>query len=256
MRLPSPYDLWLAARTVGLAAVALSVGVMVEWITDDRGIASPGTGGRSIGLLPLVPIASAVAVVIALVPSSTSGELRALGALGASPWRARLPAIGAGSILALAAALAIIAGAMDVRPLFPGATRASDVRIEQTAAGPTFVSDRRRVRVGVDEVLTRTSNEPAPSDAPLLPAHARGALALAVAVSGVALAAWVSSPLGRRPLRALLVGTVYGIAQITAFQAAGAHVVPALLTVAPPLMLLAVAWIEHRTVGRLGRAPR
>lgn len=256
-RLPSlsPYDVRLAARTVALAAVALTVGVLVEWITDERGVASPGTGGRSIGLLPLVPIAGAVAVVVALVPAAASGELRALSALGASPWRARLPAIAAASLLALASAGAIAAGGMDVRPLFPVASRASDVRVEQTADGPTFVSDRRRVRVDVDGVLVRTSDEPAPTDAPSLPRYARGAVALAVAAAGIALAAWVSGPLRRRPLRALLVGTGYAIAQIAAFQAAGAHALPALVTAAPPLALLVVAWVEHRAMRALGRAP-
>lgn len=248
----APYDLRLAARTLALAVVALAVVALVEWITDERGVATPGTGGRSIGLLPLVPIAGAIAVVVALAPAQSSGELRALAALGASPLRARLSPIVAATLLAIASALAVAGGCMDVAPLFPPSTTATDYRVEKRGdGGVAFVSERRRVRVE-DDVIAREREPKVTGDASSgLPPHAVAAAALTIALAGCGLAAWVGSPFRRRPLRTLVVGALYGAAQVAAFQSAGARAIPALAIVAPSILLLAVAAFEHRASARL-----
>jgi hypothetical protein len=232
--------------------VALTVVVLVEWITDERGVASPGTGGRSIGVLPVVPLACAVAVLVALAPAATSGELRALASLGAPPWRARLAPIVTASALAVVSAIAIGAGAMDVRPLFPRSAPASDVRATTNEDGSTtFASERRHVHVGPDEVLVRDAFVPSDATSSDLPNHARAATALAVALAGIALATWVSSPMRKRPIRTLLIGVCYAVGLIASFQVAGARAAPALLVLlVPSLALLGIALVEWRGSGR------
>jgi len=247
---PAPYDWRLAARTLAVALVALAVVVLVEWITDERGVASPGTGGRSIGVLPVVPLAAGIAVLVALAPAASSGELRALAALGAPPWRGRAAPVVTASLLACLAALGIALGAMDVGTLFPRSAPASSVRIETKDGSTLFVSSQRHVHVGPDGVLVRDSEEPPQNPSADLPAHARAAAAFAVAFSGIALAAWVSSPSRRRPVRTLLVGACYAVALVAAFQAAGARAASAAWVVAPSLALLAVAMAEWRALER------
>jgi hypothetical protein len=252
---PAPYDLRLAARTLALSGVALSVVGLIEWITDERGVATPGTGGRSIGLLPLVPVAAAIAVVVALAPAQSSGELRALSALGAPPLRARAAPIVTAALLACLAGLFVASGAMDVSPLFPPPTVASDYHVEHTAEGEVvFVSARRHTKIDSHDVLGRADDAPLEAPpSPSLPRHAVAAAALAIAAAGTALALWVGSPLRSRPLRTLIVGALYGAAQVAAFQSAGARAIPALAIVVPPLFLLAVAVFEHRAA-RLSRS--
>jgi hypothetical protein len=232
--------------------VALLVVVLVEWITDERGVASPGTGGRSIGVLPLVPLAGAIAVLVALAPAATSGELRAIASLGAPPWRGRLAPIVTASALAILSAIAIGAGAMDVRPLFPRSAPASDVRMLQSDDGSTsFASERRHVHVGADDVLVRDAIVPPDATSSDLPSHARAATALAVALAGIALATWIASPMRKRPIRTLLVGVTYAVGLIASFQVAGARAAPALLVLmVPSLALMGIALVEWRNSGR------
>jgi hypothetical protein len=190
MRRPAPYDLRLAARTLALAGVALSVVALVEWITDERGVASPGTGGSSIGLLPLVPIAGAIAVLVTLAPASASGELRALAALGVSPLRVRLAPIVAASLLAIVAGGALLALRIDVAPLFPTASVASDWRVETGDGGTWFTSERRHAAVGPDDRIVRSSEELPAGPTESLPRNARVAAAIAIAPADWKAATW------------------------------------------------------------------
>ena len=248
---PSPWDLRLAARTAALSSVALLVVVLVEWITDERGVASPGTGGRSIGVLPLVPLAGAIAVLVALAPARSSGELRALASLGAPPWRGKIAPIVTASVMAVVSAIAIGAGGMDVRPLFPRSAPASDVRAATNADGSTtFSSERRHVHVGPDDVLVRDAVVSPDASSSDLPNHARAATALAVALAGIALATWVASPKRSKPIRTLLVGVTYAVGLVASFQVAGARAAPALLVLmVPSLALFGIAMVEWRGSG-------
>ena len=250
---PAPYDLKLAARTLALSVVALSIVGLIEWITDERGIATPGTGGRSIGLLPLVPVAGAIAVLVALAPAQASGELRALSALGAAPLRTRAAPIVTAALLACLAGGLVAAGAMDVAPLFPPPSIASDYKMARDERGDAvFVSARRHTVVDANDVLARADDAPIDASTPPLPRHAVAAAALAIAFAGAAMALWVGSPLRNRPLRTLLVGAIYGALQVAAFQSAGARAIPALSIVVPSLLLAIVAFFEHRAT-RLSR---
>lgn len=249
----SPFDLRLAMRTLTLSAIAAVIVAIVERISDERGVAAAGTGGRSIGVLPLMPVACAVAVVIALAPMTASGELRALAALGCSPWRARAGATATAIVLTLLAAGSFAAGAADVAALFPPPIVAGDFRAEP---GPTFVSDRRRVRVrftDAGDLLERTG--PAPWLAPPPPRARKQVLGAtaAIAFAGIALALWAASPARRGAIRMLLTLTAWGVSEVIAFQAAGAGALHPLFTAAPSIALLVLILIEDRLAQRLAR---
>jgi len=243
----APWDLRLAARTVALATVALGIVGLVEWITDERGVASPGSsGGRSIGLVPLVPLAGAVAVAIALAPARTSGEQRALAALGASPFRVRAPATFAAIALAAIAALFVISGRIDVSPLFPSSAPASDWHVEPGSNPPSFVSTRRHAQVDADDVLSHTEERQGERARSIDTSKRTSAAAIAIFGAGAALALWMSSPMRRKPLRTVVMGAVYGAAQVATFQSVGAGALPAIVTAIPPIALLLVAFLELR----------
>ncbi len=252
---PSPWDLRLFARTVALAGIGVLIVGIVEAMTDERGLSTAGTGGRSIGVLPLIPVAAAAAVLVALAPSSTAGELRALAALGCSPWRARLATLAAAFALSLVAAVGI-AGGRDVSALFPPPIPAGDVRVEMTPEGPTFLSARRRLRVistAQGDVLERTG--PPPTLDALAPADRRQALgaASAIAFAGIALAVWAASPHRRGAIRTLLTLTAWGVSEVLVFQAAGARSVSPFVTGFPSLALLLLVFLEDRRHQRLAR---
>jgi hypothetical protein len=265
MRL-APWDVRLAARTLALAVVTLVAIALIEWFTSERGAAT-GTTGAAIGPLPLAPVAAAVAVSIALVPARSSGELRALAAMGASPLRARLAALLVAAALGLVAAYAVGTGRVDATPLYPSARPPSDWRVDAGAgasassassvgagdparSGAEFVSARRRARLAGD----RFDRDPTLPELPRpegLPAHGRGAAALAIALAAVALATFASSPLRRRPLRSILGFALYGASQVAAFQIVGARMLPAAAVVIPPAALLLLAMLELHGERRL-----
>lgn len=255
----TPWDLRLFARTVALTGVGLVIVAIVEAITDERGLATAGTGGRSLGVLPLLPVAAAAAVLVTLAPAANAGELRALGALGCSPWRARLGPLVAAFALSLLSAVGIASG-RDVSAMFPPPIPAGDVRVEMTADGPTFVSPRRRIRVvstppnGMGgDVLERTG--PPPGSDAVAASDRRQALgaASAIALAGLALAVWAAAPHRRGAIGTLLTLTAWSVSEVLVFQAAGARTVSPFVTGAPSLALLGLVLVEDRLRRRLAR---
>lgn len=248
----SPFDLRLATRTLTLSAIAALVVALVERITDERGVAAAGTGGRSIGVLPLMPVACAVAVLIALAPMRTSGELRALAALGCSPWRARLAAIATAAIITIGSAASFAAGGSDAAALFPPPVPASDLRVDQGS----FVSDRRHLKVSFTEegeVLERTGSPPASNAAATRDRRQVLAGASAIALAGIALSLWAASPSRKGAIRMLLTLTAWGASEVLVFQAAGARAIHPLFTALPSLALSLLVVIEDRASQKLAR---
>jgi hypothetical protein len=248
----SPFDVRLATRTLTLSAIAALVVALVERITDERGVAAAGTGGRSIGVLPLMPVACAVAVLIALAPMTASGELRALASLGCSPWRARLPAIATASIITVVSAVSFAAGGADVAALFPPPVPAGDFRVENSS----FVSDRRHIRISfpADGELLERVGPPPPSTASM-PRDRKQVLggASAIALAGIALSLWAASPSRRGAIRMLLTLTAWGASEVLVFQAAGARAVHPLLTALPSVALALLVIVEDRASQKLAR---
>jgi hypothetical protein len=252
---PTAWDLRLAARTFAIATLVSLVIVIVEAITDERGVTPSGTGGRAIGLLPLLPIAGGVAVVIAVAPSVASGEFRALAALGFGPWRARFAAIATAITIAFAAAIGIGAGATDPSALFPPAIAANDYRVEETEEGWAFTSARRGLRVrevGSVDLLEATGAIPE------VPARTGGrarvfGAALAVALAGVALALFAGTPVRRSVATTLVLLALWGSAEVLAFQAAGGFALSPLATGLPSLAMIAWVAIENHRARQLVR---
>lgn len=254
MRL-APWDVRLAARTLALALVTLAAIALIEWFTSERGAAA-GTTGAAIGPLPLAPVAAAVAVSIALVPARSSGELRALAAMGASPLRARLAALVVAAALGLVGAIAIGTGRVDATPLYPSPRPPSDWRVvgggggSEARAQAEFVSARRRARLAGDR-FDRDPSLPELAKPEGLPPHGRAAAAIAIGLAAVALATFAASPLRRRPLRSILAFAIYGATQVAAFQIVGARALPAAVVAIPPAALLLLAMIELHGERRL-----
>ncbi len=248
MRL-APWDVRLAARTAAIAAVSLAVIALVEGFTSERGGAA-ATTGAAIGPWPLAPLAAAISVALALVPARSSGELRALAALGAGPVRARLAAIAVGGALGLIGAIGLATGRIDATPLYPAPRARSDWRAIEGASGVEFVSASRRARFA-SERLERdgASRELTPPEP--LPPHGRAAAALAVALAAIALSTYAASPRRRRPLRTIVGFALYGATQVAAFQLAGARALPAVAVAAPPAALWIVAAWELSALRRL-----
>ncbi|MBI2394011.1 MAG: hypothetical protein HYV09_30855 [Deltaproteobacteria bacterium] len=251
----SPWDVRLAGRTAALSLVAAVVVFLVEAITDERGVAAAGTGGRSIGVLPLMPVACAAAVLLSLAPLASSGELRAMAALGCSPWRARAPSIAVAVVLTVIAAVGLTRRPSDVSALFPPPVPAGDVRVEEHPTdGVVFVSARRKIRVrptNEGELLERTGPPPIPDEGAMPDRKQVLGASLAIALAGVALSLWAAAPWRRGVIRTLLTLTAWGVSEVLAFQAAGARTVPAWTTALPSCALLIVVLVQDRMARRL-----
>ncbi|MGZ3419116.1 MAG: hypothetical protein ACXWUG_20325 [Polyangiales bacterium] len=243
------WDLRLAARTVALSAVAVFALVLIESITNERGVGTPGTSG-SIGLLPLVPIAAAIAATIAVAPAETSGELRALLALGCSPWRARAGALAVSMSFACGAGAILGIGTSDIAALFPAPIAASDYRVELSSEGPAFVSPRRGTLLRADDVFERAAP---PTKPPPPPSRTRAAGGLAIAAAGIALTLFGVAPVKRRAPSTLLVIALWATCEVAAFQLAGAGAITPFVTVLPSIALAAVAFFVARRASTLLR---
>jgi hypothetical protein len=245
----SAWDLRLAARTVALSAVAILALGVVESITNERGVGAATTSG-SIGLLPLVPIAAAIAATIAVAPAETAGELRALLALGCSPWRARGGALAVSLLFACGAGAIVGAGRGDVSALFPTPMAASDYRVEKTDDGAAFVSPRRGTIFRSDDVFERAAP---PAKPPEPPRRTRAAGALAIALAGIALTLFGLAPVKRRAPSTLLAIALWATAEVASFQLAGAGTLTPFVTLLPSLALVGVALFVARRAGTLLR---
>lgn len=248
----SAWDLRLAARTVALSAVAILALGVVESITNERGVGTATSG--SIGLLPLVPIAAAIAATIAIAPAETSGELRALLALGCSPWRVRGGALAVSLLFACGAGAIVGAGRGDVSALFPTPMAASDYRVESSDEGAAFVSPRRGTilrSVSPEEDVFERAAPPAKPPEP--PRRTRAAGALAIALAGIALTLFGLAPVKRRAPSTLLAIALWATAEVATFQLAGAGALTPFVTLLPSLALVGVALFVARRAGVLLR---
>lgn len=153
---------WLLGRRALLLFALLSVlavGVMVG--TDEIG---SSTGMRLARLAALGPLLIVLSQRIALQQSESRGELRALAALGASPFRQARGVLVVGFVLAAGTTLLLLLPATDVSSLFPavavpeswvpGAASLSDA-----TSGVTVLADGA-VRFAEPSALTRSGSAP------------------------------------------------------------------------------------------------
>jgi len=188
-------------RTFLRALVATLIGIVVVWLVtaaSDEGQLTVGVrAGRT---LPLAPLCSAIGAALALGTARVRDETRALEALGRSPGQtARSAALGA-ALPSLLIGIAIgLTSIIDVSGFYPRAPR-SDTFVYE---GGAFTSPTLGVRVADDGEPRAIEGRAASADDGL-PAHARGAAAVATAIAGLAL----SLVAARAVLRVSLLATV------------------------------------------------
>jgi hypothetical protein len=222
-------------RAAAIAALALGLAWVVTAASDEGGLAWGERAGRT---LPFAPVCAAVGAWLALAPARTRGEDRALAAIGRSPWQRHAAAILGGSAVALVAAAAIAAPAVDVRGFYPR----PEARATWHADGDGFASSDGRWRVdarGEPSPLAGGSVDvlgPRP-----LPRAARASASLATAALGIALPMLAAAARRRTVARVIGGVLVTAMAMVLAFQAAAASRASPLLAPLPPLLLLAAA---------------
>ena len=252
------WDTVVFVRAALVAALALGLAWLITAATDEGGVAWGERAGRTI---PLTPICAAVGAWGALGPMRARGEVRALEALGRSISQIAAAAVAGGAALAIGAALAVGSLAtVDAAGFYPTALRPSAWHWE----ADTFVDHARGLRVDAEGTPERFAVvAELPPRLTIIPRGGRAAAALATAMAGVALPMLLARILlgrraadGDRPAQNRgLVGAVWPVALVAAgsvvasvmlFQAAAAHLVPAVLAALPPALLLVFAVERYR----------
>ena len=250
-RLPvTPWDVRVISRAAAVGALAFVLAWLLTAATDEGDVGWAERAGRT---LPLVPVCSALGAWAALAPATARGEILALAALGRSRAQSVAAAVAGGSLVALAASIALMAAhRIDVGGFFPTIARSDAWRWD----GHGFVDVVHGLVVGPRGEIEKVTAENGPSEAILerFPSHARAAAAIAVALAGVALPLLLAHAMVARPDRRLARSEARSIfacaaaiaATILLFQAAASRHVPALLGVVPPALLLGLAVQRYR----------
>jgi hypothetical protein len=243
---PTVWDIAIFVRSAGVATLALGLAWLITATTDEGGISWGERAGRA---LPLAPLCAAVGVWGALTPIRARGEAIALGALGRTRGEIAAYAVAGGATSALIAALAIwTVSGISLDGFYPTARHAAEWRWD----GDAFVDPLRHLRVGKDSEPTRTPKAGS-SQVPLvtrIPAG-RAAAGLSTAIAGVGTAMWWAHALlaqpGRASTRSALAAVGISVAAtIFLFHAAAAQLIPALVTIIPPLALSLTAIARYR----------
>jgi hypothetical protein len=244
------FDRWLGRRTFGFAAAATAVAAAVVVLTDEAGSSA---GMRAARLAALAPGLAALGGWVSLSQASSRGELRALAALGASPWRIGLGASVAGWLIGALAALVLSSGWVDTSALFPAVATSAT----WTEDRGTFVEPSVGVRLlpggsfGTLEAPRPRpmGNGPGPRDA-----------LVAFAPLAAILPIWVVAPLGLRGRTA--VGALATALLIVLLHCVGGGQAPPILLVlaALPLALqtmsaLFASWRSCPPLGEPRREP-
>lgn len=258
------WDWRSAARALGATVLALIVVVLITAATDEGQISVAARIART---LPLAPLCTAVGAALALGTSRARSEVRALEALGRSPAEsARYAAMGA-AVPSIVMAIAIaVAGSVDVGGFYPRAPRGESFVREPPSAGNqgAFVSSGLGVRVSDDGDARPLDDKSMNLDVgdEGLPRAARGSAATTTALAGIALALVASRAVvrpslsDRRTRRRLRIRAAIGVLgcalfTLVAFQAAAAHMAPAMLAVVPPVILLVLELVARRSLTRV-----
>jgi len=234
------WDARQAARAFGIAALLAAIAWLVTAVSDEGGLSF---GVRTARTLPAAPVCAALATWIVHARARARGELLALETLGVGPRRSGAPAVAGGAALAVLFAVAIaVSPRLDVAVFFPAIPHAGEVRFVDGG----FVDARRGARVEIDGALARLPRSDA-SGATGLPRGARPIAALAVAMSGIALALVAASRTRGAIAGVAALGTA--AAMLVGFHAAAASAVAAPAVVMPPGVLLAWAIVHYRRTG-------
>lgn len=230
------FDRAVCRRSVVITLVLalLTLGVMVA--TDEVG-STPRM--RLARLIAIVPGLIALGEGIVLAQCRARGELVALSALGASPWRIGRGARIAGWALGAIGVLLLLSPLTDPAPLFPAVVRSTPWiptlgALADPATGVRVVSDGS---IAFDALM---------SEAELSYAPGRVAALSSIVPIALVTPAWASCPLGvAARLGAAFVALVLTIVTL---HAVAAEELPTLgLIVAPLPLLLQAAWSLYKT---------
>jgi len=235
----TPWDAQCGRQSAGLAAVMVALAVLVTAVTDEGGVSA---GERVARVLPVVPVCVALAVGVTLAGARRATETRALQALGRSPFaNAWGAAVGAGLVGLAVALLVLLDARVPVGAFFPTVHASGRYAFD----GEAFSNVTTHWRVSPDGTLALPAVSSGLVDQVTLalPAYARLAAALVIAVGGAAFGVAVAAlPRTRRTVRFL---GLLATAAATTFclQAAAAGRLPALVAPIPStLLLLMTAW--------------
>src|SRR5512140_1295154 len=164
----SSWDARALRRAFGVGALMVALAWLVTAATDEGNVAWAARLGRA---LPTTPICAAIGAWIAIAPARGRGELRALAALGRSPWQnARAAALGGAMVAAIAGLSVMTSSWVDVEGFYPAIGGSADVRFE----GGVFVDHDSGWQIAADGALARATTPPVPRDAHV-PPHGRTA---------------------------------------------------------------------------------
>lgn len=247
------WDLRAFARALGAALLALAVVWLVTAASDEGGLAASVRAGR---ILPVAPLCSAAAAVLALGTARVRQETHALEALGRSPAQTtRAVALGAAAPSLAIALVIALHPRVDVAAFYPRVTEGEQFVWE----GTSFASPTLGMRFSLDGTVVPIDATAAPHPDANLPRFARLSAALSTALAGAGLAlvaaeaTLAASPRDRRARRrrsflAAAVAVVSALLTLVAFQAAATRLVPAMLAFVPPAILFGatLAWRRSR----------
>jgi hypothetical protein len=219
------WDLCLARRAAAVGGVLVLLTLVIVAATD-----AGGTLATRVGMTAaLAPLSGAVGALVALWAAAAAGELRALAAVGADPFRAARGAVLGGVAVGALGVLVAASGAGDLGVLFPRlAARAWVVE----GAGVRELSLGLRVAPGglISLVAPVVAPPPLPEGTVLFTLIALGAAA-------VAGPAWIAVP-GLSAARRVGVAVLALASAVVAFQAVAAgRLSPLALVVSPALLL-------------------
>ncbi len=234
----TPYDKRLFGRGLLFTLVALALLGLLSAATDEGGVALLERIGR---VLPLVPVAAAMATGLVVAQQRSRGEERALSAMGARPERTSAPAALGASLVALAAALAIGLGpALPIGGFFPQPPNAPAYRDE----GTRFVSTGEGIAVDLEgeiEIIEKRSEVSLP-----LPRGARGSAAITTALSGLALCLAIARTRRENLGRSIAVISAFAVATLLAFQLAAASRLTPVASTVPAALVLGATLRSYR----------
>jgi hypothetical protein len=240
MRVPSltAWDARAGRRAALAALLVLALAWLVTAATDEGNV---GWSERLARTLAVAPIAAAVGAWVALAAGRVRGELRALAALGRTPWQnARAAVCGGASVAALAAAAITWGPPKEAEAFYPEIARADAIAFVEGA----FVDRGHGFRIESDGTLVRVEVASGAASEPRVPRYGRAAAAIATLAAGLALALLAANDTRRAfwlGVAAIALGTT-----LVLFQVAAVRLAPALSAAVPPLALFAVAAWRYR----------
>jgi hypothetical protein len=204
------FDRSLFLRMLAVTGILLVATIGVVVLTDEPGSTAAMRVAR---VAAFTPALSVVATLLCLEQARDRGELRALGALGVSPWRAAQGATLAGWLVGALAALVLVSAWADPSSLFPVLPELYGWRSQ----GTRLVESLRGVAVASDGSLVLS-----PATGLRMTANAAHSWVATAAIGSHALVAppWAASPMsvGAR-LAGLFAGVALTVALFHAFAA-------------------------------------